>query len=287
MQCRLTCSGRRGRGARLSAAATVITISVAAGTTPGSCFTPSTNDRRQGGRQRCSEVGVAGDRGSHGLQRRPVPGVHHPQRHRRRLWRHRRRRPVRSREAAVHRERHRGEGRRAVREQARGRRRRRVREVEGDGRERGGGGERGAHGGGRVGVRLEERRRRRDVVAREERAGVSAGGRAREEHGGRGRGGLGHRGGRWRQLVVVGALVRGDQHRLVLRAPLHLHTRVSISHSSCMFSSCILACTPAKQVESLGHFFRSSVLQVRCHDQCCLTVEESANVFREVTHRSW
>ncbi|CAM0150252.1 unnamed protein product [Urochloa decumbens] len=254
MQRSLACSGCRGRGRRRLSAAATVTVSgggIAGATSP--------NDRREGGRQGRGEVGIAGDGGGHRLQRRPAPAVHHAQRRhrrRRRLRQRRQSRPVRGREAGIHRrERHgRGDdGRRAVMVlelQARGgggRRQRRVGEVEGDGGERRGGGERGAHGGGREGVRLEERRRRRDVVAGEERAGgVAAGGRTGQEHGGGGGGGLGHGGGRRRQLVVVGPLVRGDQHRLVLRAPLHLHTCVSrlVTDDACslLLSSCIPSC---------------------------------------------
>jgi hypothetical protein len=129
---------------------------------------------------------------------------------------------------SVHRERQGGNGgRRAVLEEAARGRRWRVGEVEGDGRERRGGGERGAaHG---VGGAVEERRRRCGTVVVEQRArGVAADGRAREQRGGGRGGGLGHGGGgRW-QLVVVGALIRRDQHALVLRAPLHLHARVQL-----------------------------------------------------------
>ena len=232
MQCSLTCSGCRSRGG-VSAPATVTTISGGvSGAAPESWWlSASGHDRREGGRQGRGEVGVAGDRGGHGLQRRPVPAVQTQQRRRRPV-------PSGSREA-VHRERRHGrDGRQltVVLEQTRGRRRRRrrrrVREVEGDGRERRGGGERGAAHGGRVGVVvLEEQRRGRDVVSGEERARVVADGRARQEHGRRGGGRLGHRRRIRRQLVVVRALVRGDQHRLVLRAPLHLHIHICIART--------------------------------------------------------
>jgi len=68
--------------------------------------------------------------------------------------------------------------------------------------------------------------------------------------------------------VVVGALVRGDQHRLVLRAPLHLHTRVCplVTLPSCSQAAYILP----NKLGIFCHFFKGGVLQVRCHDLCAV-----------------
>jgi len=122
----------------------------------------------------------------------------------------------------------------AQRECLRGGRRRG--EVERDGRV----GRRGGDGRGAA-VREEEmfggvvRRRRREAEAEagggRRGGGEAEGGRgARGEHGRRGGGGGGHGGGGGGERVVVRALVRGDQDRHVVRAPLHLQ----MLHARCV-----------------------------------------------------